>query len=177
MRRALLCSLAFACFLLALPPLAHAQVNLAAGKPVTASSFFAGFPVANAVDPDTSGTAWNAGSFGPSWIEVDLGAEYLIGSFVGKAAAAPTGEISHSITGRRNIGTTLSLGSWSGTVGMDQLVPIPCSTALPVRYIRITSASSASWIAWWDVRLYEGSAPVRTTTDTWGRIKSLFAGR
>ena len=172
MRRTSLLFLALA-GLLALPNVLHAQVNLAAGKPVTASSFFTGYPAAFAVDPDST-TAWNAGSFGPSWIEVDLGAEYLIGSFVGKAAAAPDGTIGHTVTGRRISGTTLTLGSFNGAVSMNQLVPIPCSTALPVRYVRITSSSPVSWIAWWDLRLYVGSAPVGASTSSWGRIKSLF---
>lgn len=173
MRRPLLTLLAFAC-LLALPTASDAQVNIAAGKPVTASSFYPTFPAVLAVDPDTTGTAWNAGSFGPSWIEVDLGAEYLIGSFVGKAAASPAGTIVHSVTGRRTNGTTLTLGSFNGNVGMNQLIPIACSTAAPVRFVRITSTSAASWVAWWDLRMYEGSAPVSTPPTSWGRIKSLF---
>jgi hypothetical protein len=152
---------------------ASAQTNLAAGKPVTASSFYAGDPPSYAVDADTTRTAWNSGNGGPSWIEIDLGADTVVGSFVGRDAVIPGGQINHTLTGRTSGGVTYSLGSWSGAAGNGTLIKIGAAAAPPVRYVRITSQSPVSWIAWWDLRIYAGvTTPTRAST--WGQLKALW---
>ena len=163
------------CFALLLASSASAQVNLAAGRPATASSSYGADTPGLAVDPDSMTTAWNAGGTGPSWIEIDLGSDINVGSVVADAAAVPTSTFSHTVTGRTSGGSTYTLGSFSGTVVHHQMLRIPCSSSVPpVRYVRITSTSSASWVAWWDIRIYEGPGSTPTLTTTWGRIKSLY---
>ena len=150
-------------------------INLAAGRPVTASSSYLADTPALAVDADSVGTAWNAGGTGPSWIEIDLGSDINVGSVVGDDAAVPTSTFTHTVTGRTSGGTTYTLGGFSGTVVNHQMLRIACTSAVPpVRYVRITTTSSASWVAWWDIRIYEGTGSTATQATTWGRIKSLY---
>ena len=150
-------------------------INLAAGRPVTASSSYLADTPALAVDADSVGTAWNAGGTGPSWIEIDLGSDINVGSVVGDDAAVPTSTFTHTVTGRTSGGTTYTLGGFSGTVVNHQMLRIACTSAVPpVRYVRITTTSSASWVAWWDIRIYEGTGSTATQNATWGRIKSLY---
>lgn len=167
--------LASASVVMAAPDAADLDVNLAAGKPVTASSSQPGFPPTFAVDADTTSTAWNSGNGGPSWIEIDLGADVSVASVVGKTAMSAGGSRTHSVIGRTSGGISFTLGTWTGSSVIDQLLRLPCSSlAPPVRYIRVQSQAPAGSIAWWDLRVYSGPVPVRANDTTWGRIKSLM---
>ncbi len=150
-----------------------AQINLATGCPATASSVYATNTADLAVDADTTLSRWIAPT-SSAWIEVDLGAEYPIAIVIGKAAMTPGGSVLHTATGRTAAGVTHTLGKYAGTAYTNQLLHIVSTDATPVRYVRVTSTSPVSWIAWIDLRVYSDARTTATTAASWGRIKSLY---
>src|SRR3954453_10282921 len=61
---------------------AHAQTNLALGKPATASSIEgANYPASKAVDGDTT-TRWSSAHSDPQWIYVALGSSTALSSVI-----------------------------------------------------------------------------------------------
>ncbi len=176
MRRA--CPILFVFVLLAGASAAHAQ-NLAFGRPVTASSDFPGWLAPYAVDADTVDTAWNAGNYGPAWIEVDLGSDVHIDRVEGLAAVSPPASFKHSVSGRTSAGVTYNLSVFLCSASNHDRVVIPCAAEPPaVRYVRVTSESPLSWIAWWDLRIFAGpgvpQSPTPAARSSWTRVKALY---
>lgn len=157
---------------------ARAQ-NLAFGRPVTASSVFPGWLAEYAVDADTVDTGWNAGNYGPAWIEIDLGTDVHIDRVEGLAAVSPPASFRHSVSGRTSAGATYNLAVYVGSASNHDRVVIPCAAEPPaVRFVRVSSESQLSWIAWWDLRVFAGpGVPQQTTAgarSSWTRVKTLY---
>lgn len=153
---------------------ASAAANIALGRPATASGSYtpSAAPFA-AVDGDTT-TAWNAGGYATQWIEIDLGSDKSVDMAHLKAAQFPPGSVTHVITGRTSDGNGVSLGTFSGYGEQGKWLTVYSVDTTPVRYVRITTTASPSWVAWWEIELTEGSPPTPAATTSWGQVKSLF---
>ena len=73
--------------------------NLALNKPATASSALPTNPPELAVDGSLE-THWGSGDFPPQWIEIDLGAAFLIESIRLTVDQSPDGETRHQVWGK-----------------------------------------------------------------------------
>jgi hypothetical protein len=134
-------------------PPAIAGTNLAQGKPATASNAAAGEGPERAVDDNTE-TTWIAGDFAPQWIEIDLEGAYTIAEVRLLVAQSPEGETVHRLWVRGPEGGETLAHEFSGTTSDNEwLVFTPEAPLENVRYIRVETVSSPSWVAWREVQV------------------------
>jgi hypothetical protein len=123
--------------------------DLAAGRPVSASSASGQYVAANAVDGNTA-TYWESSGSLPQWIQVDLGSSSSVGRLVlrlpsGWGARTQTVTVTGSTDGSSfatlagSIGYTFDPGS-----GNSVTVTLPGGTA---RYLRLSFAGNTGWPA------------------------------
>lgn len=131
-----------------------AAPNLALGKPATASSALAANPPSLAVDGNFW-SYWNSGSYAPQWIEVDLGATYTLGQVVLSITQLPDSQTVHRVYGKAAPSDAYQLlHEFAGyTRDLDALSFEPTSPQ-QVRFVRVETTSSASWIAWREIAVY-----------------------
>ena len=131
--------------------------NLALGKQVTASSSFATNPPDLAVD-GSYWSYWSSGGFPPAWIEVDLGGQHTIGLIVLSITQLPDSNTVHRVYGKAQVGDSYELlHEFAGfTRDLDTLSFAPTITQ-PMRFIRIDTVSSASWVGWREIGVYGAS--------------------
>lgn len=149
-----------------------AGTSLALGRPAIASR--SGEPTLpdSAFDGDTA-TAWNALARAPQWIEVDLGEDYAITQVDGCVDITPNGDVFHVIEGRTDAGAWHPLGSYSGPSERNAWLRIPCDPIVPVRHVRITTESSPSSVAWFEIRVY-AEQPTPAAEPTFGDLKARY---
>ena len=127
--------------------------NLAFGAAVTASRSLADEPPERAVDEDTS-TTWGAGADAPQWIEIDLGAEKTVSEIRLLTSQYPAGETVHEVRVRGEDTVFETVMRFEGaTEDLQWLIYQPDTPLENVRYIRIVTLSSPSWVAWREVEV------------------------
>jgi hypothetical protein len=146
--------------------------NLAFGKSVTASGHYGSAVPGRTVDGDDT-TAWNSGGFAPEWIEIDLGAEVHLSGARLCVTQSPAGPTTHQITGRTSRGEIVPLAILSGHTEKHQSLHPTFSAETPVRYVRVTTTVSPSWVAWFEIELF-GQAPLSVDETAWSRIKAMY---
>ena len=131
--------------------------NLAWRQPVTASSGVTDAPATNAVDGD-SDTIWSAGAGPPAWIEVDLGAATSVSEIRLTVAQTPSGSTKHRVLGRVAPGGELVLlGTLSGETADYQILTLTSPGTWPaVRFVRVETLTSPSWVAWREIEVATG---------------------
>lgn len=129
--------------------------NLALGKPVRVSRQFEDNSGALAVDGDL-GTLWNSGGGPVQWIEIDLGAEYNIQEISLTTSQYPEGRTIHRILGRSASGQFVELTGFDGnTTDGQTLVFKPEEPQQKIRFIRVETVSSPSWVAWREIEVID----------------------
>jgi hypothetical protein len=126
--------------------------NLAFGKPVQASQNLAEEPPEYAVDDDPT-TQWGSGSDAPQWITVDLENNYRVTEIRLLVAQWPEGNTLHRVFIRQSeTGDYTPVHVFSGiTQDNDWLVFKPNPPLENVRYVRIQTDSSPSWVSWKEI--------------------------
>jgi hypothetical protein len=128
--------------------------NVARGRPVEASAQEPVSPAASAVDGDTT-TSWNAGQFGPQWIEIDLGAPYTISAIRLGIAQTPRGNTVHAVLGRSPEAAYRELHAFSGTTADNGLLEyVPPMPWKEIRYVRVETRASPSWVSWRELEVF-----------------------
>jgi hypothetical protein len=127
--------------------------NLALDKPVSVSAALPDQTPQMAVDGDPN-TQWSAGAFPTQWIEIDLGAPYSIGEIRLTVGQWPAGETIHQLW----VGTTQDamqmIYAFSGQeYDFDVLNFIPASPLPNIRYVRIDTTESPSWVSWREIEV------------------------
>lgn len=129
--------------------------NLAFGKLARASRILQGFEAERAIDRNTD-TWWGSGAPPPQWIEIDLGSPYAIAEVNLLVSQYPAGETVHKVfvRGPGTGGSYLLLHTFSEfTADLDWL-NLPITTPLEdIRYIRIETVSSPSWVGWREIEV------------------------
>jgi len=127
--------------------------NLALNRTVTASMSEQG-PPALAVDGDET-TFWGAGDFAPQWIEVDLGGPATITNIRLRVGQSPDDGTRHRVLagGTHNDLAEIHLFDQSTHDGEWLVFQLPEPLA-NVRFIRVETLSSPSWIAWLEIEVY-----------------------
>ncbi len=123
--------------------------DLAAGRPVNASSTNGAYVAANAVDASTS-SYWESSGALPQWLQVDLGAATTVGRFVLRLLPAWGSRTQTlAITASTN-GSTFTTLAASATRTFDpatgNTVTVPC-TPTQARYVRLTVTANTAWPA------------------------------
>jgi hypothetical protein len=130
--------------------------NLATGATARASAALPGEGPARAVDGDP-GTGWNAGTGPPAWIEIDLGSSQTIGLVRLRVQQYPAGLTDHRLLG---LGPGTS-GAWVELARLRGVTDAPQSLEwrpeVPresIRYMRVETVTSPSWVAWSEIEVY-----------------------
>ena len=137
---------------------AAAGTNLALYKSVRVSRQIADFPASAAVDGNLKDW-WGSGAHAPQWIEVDLGAQYVISEVRLLPSQSPPGQTIHRILakGTATGGRYVLIHTFDGfTTDNSWLTYAPAEPARGVRYIRIETVSSPSWVSWREIVVTAG---------------------
>lgn len=129
--------------------------NVARGRSVVASAEQASTPATHAVDGDAT-SLWIAGQFAPQWIEIDLGVPVAIAAIrLGIAQTPREGETVHAVLGRSAGDSYRELHVFTGrTTDGEVLEFVPPAPWAEVRYLRIETRASPSWVAWREVEVF-----------------------
>lgn len=126
--------------------------DLAAGRPVSASSSLPEEPPEAAVDSNVV-SQWGSGADAPQWIEVDLG-----GVTVGRVRLTvgqwPAGRTVHEVEIRTGGGLELIHTFDGETEGGDVLEFVLDEPIFEVETIRVTTRVSPSWVAWIEIEVF-----------------------
>jgi len=129
--------------------------NLALGKLVRVSHQFKNNSGALAVDGDL-GTLWSSGDFPTQWIEIDLGVEYNIQEISLTTSQYPEGRTIHRILGKGTSGQFGELSIFDTNTNDGQtLVFKPAEPIQKIRFIRVETALSPSWVAWREIQVID----------------------
>ncbi len=132
--------------------------NLAFERPVTASAELPGEPATNAVDG--SGAQWGAGADAPQYIEIDLGAGTTVGTVLLKVAQFPAGATVHEVYGGATSPAGTLLHTFDQETEEGDVLRVDLASPADVRYVRVVTTSSPSWVSWQEIELYApGEAP------------------
>lgn len=128
--------------------------NLALARPVTASNEYPGSPASLAVDGNWW-SYWNAGDFPPQWIEVDLGAAQPVGEIVLGITQLPDCATIHRVYGGASESQPLGfLHEFNGFTTDQQVLRYIPPTPQQLRFVRIETTSSCSWVGWREIEVY-----------------------
>ncbi len=128
--------------------------NLAFGATVTASRSLPEEPPQQAVDENT-GTAWGAGADPQQWIEVDLGAEMAVSEIRLLVSQFPEGETVHEIRVRGEATSFETVHRFEGSTRDQQWLAFNPETPLEnVRFVRVYTLNSPSWVGWREVEIH-----------------------
>lgn len=117
----------------------------------------------NMFDGNTS-TSWNSGRFAPSWIQLDLGSLTTISKISLNVNQFPSGNTKHVIMGGPSEDQLKELEQIvSFTENRDWIYTSFTSSFDNIRYIRIITEKSPSWVSWREIEVY---SPVKEKIQT-----------
>ncbi len=129
------------------------EYNLALGMQARASRYLADQPPSGAVDGNTS-QWWGAGDFAPQWIQVDLGQPATIGLIRLVVTQSPAGDTLHQIWVGSSSDQLTLLHTFEGyTVDGQVLEFKPENPVENVRYLRVVTRKSPSWVGWKEIEV------------------------
>ena len=127
--------------------------NLALTSTVSASRWLGSNPTALAVN-GIGGDWWSAGAFAPQWIEIDLGQPATVRLIRLVASQSPRGETRHEVHAGAEHGNLTLVHTFQGVTDDLQVLEFRPETPLEnVRYVRITTRTSPSWISWREIEV------------------------
>jgi len=127
--------------------------NMAFRKPAGASRLLQEYPPSAAVDGDHK-TLWNSGDFAPQWIEIDLGAQSSVKKIRLLVSQTPSGETVHQLLGKGGEEAYRLLHEFRGfTKDLDVLEYEPPTPLKGIRFIRILTTVSPSWVSWFEIEV------------------------
>ena len=129
---------------------AERAVNVALHKSVHTSGDLAGAEGFHAVDGDEQ-TNWSSGGFAPQSIAVDLAAPYRVKGVRLTVNQAPAGPTVHHVYGSATGGEDgwELLTTFRGVTASSKVLEwVPAQPGGAIRYIKVESVTSPSWISW-----------------------------
>lgn len=137
---------------------AEPGANLAYQKSVMVSRALADNPAKMAVDGRHNN--WRgSGAFAPQWIQVDLGSNYVIAEVRLLPSQTPAGRTIHRLlgTGSATDNKYVLLHTFEGSTADSKWLTIKFPEPLRgIRYIRIETTRSPSWISWREIEVIAG---------------------
>ena len=127
--------------------------NLALRKPVTVSAALPDQTPQMAVDGDPT-TQWSAGAYPTQWIEIDLGAPFSIGEIRLTVGQWPAGETVHELWVGTAQDAMQQVYVFTGReFDFDVLNFAPPTALQNIRYVRIDTTESPSWVSWREIEV------------------------
>jgi hypothetical protein len=99
-------------------------------------------------------TTWNAGVFAPAWIQLDLGKPASISKVRLNLSQVPAGPSTHEISGGPTPEALTPIGTLDGITADNQWLEL-VAPATNVRYLKITTTKSPSWVSWREIEVYK----------------------
>ncbi len=138
--------------------------NLALGKAVEVSAALPDQTPHMAVDGDPN-TQWSAGGYPTQWIEIDLGAPNTIGEFRLTVGQWPAGQTVHQLWVGPTPDSMQLVYEFSGMeYDFDMLNFVPATPLNDIRYVRIVTTESPSWVSWREIEVLAPFPGKVTTT-------------
>ena len=99
---------------------------------------------------------WGAANYPLQWIEIDLGAPVAVGKIRLYVAQTPNGATTHRVDGRATTGDVWApLHEFNGiTSDNGMLEHTPGSPWTNVRYVRVNTTASVSWVSWREIEIF-----------------------
>lgn len=139
--------------------------NLALNKPVQVTEALPDQTADMAVDGDPN-TQWSSGAFPPQWIEIDLGGLYNIGEIRLTVGQWPAGHTVHELWVGSNRESLQKIYTFRGDeFDYDVLDFSPVTQLGNIRYIRVVTTESPSWVSWREIEVL-APFPVTPTPTT-----------
>ena len=98
-------------------------------------------------------TRWSAGSRMPQWIQIDLGEPTTVSVVLLNVSQSPVGPTTHQIYGGPSPSNLKLLGTLDADTHDDQWLELPV-TGSDVRYLRVLTIKSPSWVSWKEIEVY-----------------------
>ena len=128
--------------------------NLALGKTVSVSAALPDQTPQMAVDGDPN-TQWSAGGFPMQWIEVDLGSPSTIGEVRLTVGQWPAGDTVHQLwVGPSQEEMRLVHEFIGDEFDYDVLEYLPSTPLTNIRYVRLVTTESPSWVSWREIEIF-----------------------
>ena len=99
-------------------------------------------------------TVWSSGDGVPGWIQIDLGQPTTISTIRLNVSQFPPGPTTHQISAGPTPDTLAPLGTLDGNTTDGQVLELNKS-ASNVRYVKIETVKSPSWVAWREIEIYK----------------------
>ena len=134
------------------------NTNIARGKQVKTSRILTSNPGRMAVD-GKSDNWWGSGAFAPQWIEIDLGANYIVREFKLQTSQSPTGRTSHRllVKGPATNDQFEVIFTFDGITSDSQWLVHKLDEPLRgIRYVRVETDISPSWVSWREILVISG---------------------
>lgn len=106
-----------------------------------------------AFDGDVT-TIWSAGASAPAWIQFDLGQPMTISRVRLNVSQTPPGPTTHEISGGPTPDSLTLIGTLDGNTTEEQWLELN-KPANNVRYVKIETIKSPSWVAWREIEIYK----------------------
>ncbi len=131
------------------------RTNLALGKPVLASISLPDQAPQAAVDGNV-GSQWGAGADAPQWLEIDLEAPADVASIELVVAQFPAGTTRHRVLVGPRRGQLQPAGviEQRTNEGDVLVIQLDAPGGEGVRFVRVETLASPSWVAWREVRVF-----------------------
>jgi len=144
--------------------------NLALGKPVEVSAALPDQTPQMAVDGDPN-TQWSAGGYPTQWIEIDLGAANTIGKIRLTVGQWPAGQTVHQLWVGVTPDSMQLVYEFNGKeYDFDVLNFVPATPLDNIRYVRIVTTESPSWVSWREIEVLapfpDTATPIPEVTPT-----------
>jgi hypothetical protein len=120
---------------------------------VTASSSLPDSPPGNALDGNIE-TLWSSGSSAPQWIQIDLGKATAVSAIRLVISQYPEGNTIHQIWVGADANNLTLVHEFKGfTKDPDTLEFVPSVPLTNIRYVKIVTTQSPSWVAWREIEV------------------------
>jgi hypothetical protein len=135
---------------------ARIRKNRTEGAKVIASNTYAAEGPANAIDETTR--PWNSGGVPPQWIELDLGTPDSVQMIRLVVSQYPAGETLHQIWVRGENEEYRLFKELRGRTKDRDVLAIPTPGLTMIRYVKIVTLQSPSWVGWREVEVLRPTA-------------------
>jgi predicted amidohydrolase YtcJ len=125
--------------------------NAALQAAASASLSLSDRPAAHAVDGDVE-TGWGAGAGPEQWIEIDLGEQREVTCVRLLVDQYPAGHTIHRVDGGSHPQPERQLGVLEAVTEYGDWLEL--SGSWDIRYLRVTTLESPSWVAWLEIEAY-----------------------
>jgi hypothetical protein len=130
-----------------------AVTNLALNKAVQYSAAMPGMEAALAADGDPE-TVWNSGVDAAQWLQIDLGHATRVGRIRLVVSQYPQGPTTHQIWVGADAGSlSLVYEFGANTKDSDVLEYAPATPLADIRFVKIVTTRSPSWVAWREIEV------------------------